>query len=166
MSDHERRDPARPDPPGGGSPGRWPSRSGAVVGATVMVPSYGQFARDGADLVKKQHDVAVAASRAKAAEAKPHVDPPAAAQAALTSLDGHTHNHADPTTKNSISRTTGDRDTAETRDPTTPMQAAVAAATVADQRRSPRRSWSRWPRAPAGPPCRRTATRWPAAATG
>ena len=137
MSEHERRDPGTSGPARRRLAWSVAVAVGAVVGATVMVPSYGQFARDGADLVKKQHDVAVAASRAKAAEAKPHVDPPAAAQAALTSLDGHSHNHADPTTKNSISRTTGDRDTAETRDPTTPMQAAVAAATVADQRREP-----------------------------
>ncbi len=137
MSEHERRDPGTSGPARRRLAWSVAVAVGAVVGATVMVPSYGQFARDGADLVKKQHDVAVAASRATAAEAEPHVDPPAAAQAALTSLDGHSHNHADPTTKNSISRTTGDRDTAETRDPTTPMQAAVAAATVADQRREP-----------------------------
>ena len=54
---------ARPDRPGGGSPGRWPSPPARSSARPSLVPSYGQSARDGADLLKKQHDVAVAASR-------------------------------------------------------------------------------------------------------
>lgn len=105
---------------------------GAVVGATMLVPSYGQFARTGAAFVQRQHDAVVKARRGKAAEAEPHVD--------LPSADGHTHNHNDPATKNSVSRTTGDSFGSRvdgTADPTTPMQAALDVGSVVQQRREP-----------------------------
>jgi hypothetical protein len=116
---------------------------GAVVGASLLVPSYGQSARTGAAYVQRQHDATIAAARARAAEAKPHVDPPGTTTTTTTttaSLDGHAHNHNDPTTKNSVSRTTGDAfgSAADgTADPTTPMQAAVDVASVVRQRREP-----------------------------
>ena len=53
---------------------------------------------------------------------------------ALLNLDGHTHDHNNPLTKNSISRTVGAGQTAGTQDPTTPVQAAVDAASVVRQR--------------------------------
>ncbi|NUR09837.1 MAG: hypothetical protein HOQ45_22850, partial [Nocardioidaceae bacterium] len=105
---------------------------GALVGASLMVPSYGQSARTGAAYVQRQHDSTVAAARARAVEAEPHVDPP--------SLDGHAHDHDDPATKNAVSRTTGDAFGSRadgTADPTTPMAAAVDVAGVARQRREP-----------------------------
>ncbi len=105
--------------------------AGTVVAASVLVPSYGTSARTGSGLLQKQHTRDAQALRAKAAEAEPHAHP---AGAPTTGLDGHTHNHDDPATKNSVSRTTGDAETADTQDPTTPLQAAVATAAVARQR--------------------------------
>ena len=111
--------------------------AGSIVAASVMVPTYGQFARHGADLVKRQHDREVVAARARAAEAKAHLDSGTAAAIGVLTADGHTHNHNNPATKNSISRTTGDKYLAGTQDPTTPLQAAVGAGTVAQQRKEP-----------------------------
>ncbi len=139
--------------------------AGSVVAATVLVPTYGQFARHGADLVKRQHDRQVAAARARAAEAKPHVDSGTAKALAVLTADGHTHNHNNPATKNSISRTTGDKDTADTKDPTTPLQAAVGAASVVDQRNEPSPKLVPLTQRSSRRPCRRTATRWRVAAT-
>ena len=112
--------------------------AGAVVGASLLVPSYGQSAREGSALLQKQHTTAARTAQAAAAEAKPHAHPATTVGDGPTvSLDGHTHNHDDPQTKNSISRTTGDSETADTADPTTPVQAAVDAASVARQRSEP-----------------------------
>ena len=112
--------------------------AGAVVGASLLVPSYGQSAREGSALLQKQHTTAARTVQAAAAEAKPHAHPATTVGDGPTvSLDGHAHNHNDPQTKNSISRTTGDSETADTADPTTPVQAAVAATSVARQRSEP-----------------------------
>ena len=117
--------------------------AGAVVGASILVPSYGQSARDASGLLQRQHTSDARARQVAAAEAEPHVDAPVTVPSGPTvSLDGHTHGHDNPLTKNSISRTTGDVETADTADPTTPVQAAVDTASVARQRSepSPRRS--------------------------
>ena len=76
------------------------------------------------------------------------------------------HGHNDPLTKNAISRSRRGQ-TADTQDPTT---AAAGRAPTARRRgaSAPSRT-RRWPRSPKAPRraarCRRTATRWPAAAT-
>ena len=112
--------------------------AGAVVTASILVPSYGQSARDASGLLQRQHNSDARARQAAAAEAQPHVDAPVTVTGGLPlNLDGHTHNHNDPLTKNSISRTTGDVQTADTADPTTPLQAAVDTASVARQRSEP-----------------------------
>jgi hypothetical protein len=112
--------------------------AGAVVGASILVPSYGQSARDASGLLQRQHTADARARQVAAAEAEPHADAPVTVPSGPTvSLDGHTHDHDNPLTKNSISRTTGDVETADTADPTTPVQAAVDTAAVARQRSEP-----------------------------
>jgi hypothetical protein len=112
--------------------------AGAVVGASILVPPYGQSARDASGLLQRQHTADARARQVAAAEAEPHVDAPVTVPGGLTvSLDGHTHDHDNPLTKNAISRTTGDVETADTADPTTPVQAAVDTAAVAGQRSEP-----------------------------
>ena len=110
--------------------------AGAVVAASLLVPSYGQSARDASGLLQKQHTAAARTKQAAAAEAKPHVDAPVTVDGGglPLNLDGHAHNHNDPLTKNSVSRTTGAGTTADTQDPTTPLQAAIDAASVVRQR--------------------------------
>ena len=49
---------------------------GAVVGASLLVPGYGQSARDASGLLQKQHTAVARTKQAAAAEAKPHVDAP------------------------------------------------------------------------------------------
>jgi hypothetical protein len=113
--------------------------AGAVLGATVMVPSYGASGRDGADLLKRVHAASAATATtggttdptdptgpAALAEALPHVDAPGS--------PAHTH---DPAFKNSLSQQTGDATTPDTADPTTARQAARDEAAVAAQRREP-----------------------------
>src|SRR4051812_8540313 len=86
--------------------------AGAVVVASVLVPSYGQSARDARGLPQKGHTADARARQAAAAEALPHVDAPVPESGGLpANPDGHTHNHDNPLTKNSISRTTGDVET-------------------------------------------------------
>ena len=108
--------------------------AGAVLAATVLVPSYDAGDRDGAALLQRTHTVAATAAStggdptdpAVTAEALPHVDAPGS--------PAHTH---DPALKNSLSQATGDTTTAETADPTTPEQAARAVAAVEAQRDEP-----------------------------
>ena len=50
--------------------------AGAVVAASILVPSYGQSARDACGLLQKQHTSDARAKQAVAAEAQPHVDAP------------------------------------------------------------------------------------------
>jgi hypothetical protein len=50
--------------------------AGAVVAASILVPSYGQSARDASGLLQKQHNSDARARQVAAAEALPHVDAP------------------------------------------------------------------------------------------
>jgi microsomal dipeptidase-like Zn-dependent dipeptidase len=120
--------------------------AGAVVGATVMVPSYGgqsDASRSFADSFEK-----AATTRAANATAPPgkdrtvytadgshyHVD---STGVRYDDGDGAKHDHSDPATKNTLSRATGDTVTVDTTDPTTPRQAARDVAAVAAQRTEP-----------------------------
>ena len=112
-----------------------------VLVASVLVPTYGQSAREASGLLQKQHTASALAVQETAAGTEPHAGPAATMGAEMAvDLDGHSHSHDDSRTKNAISRTTGDSETAETKDPTTPVQAAIDTASVARQRseRGPR----------------------------
>ena len=111
--------------------------AGAVVAASLLVPSHGQSARDASGLLRKQH-AADARAKQAAAGTQSHVHPPVTVSGGLpVSLDGHAHDHDEPLTKNAISRTAGAGEGTATQDPTTPVQAAVGAASVVRQRAEP-----------------------------
>ena len=89
--------------------------AGAVVGATVLAPSYG-----------------VAPSATELVDLPPQQAPAAPPDAAPLSGDGHAHRHDDPATKNAVSRT-GEAGPS-TADPTTFAERLAGIDTVARQR--------------------------------
>jgi microsomal dipeptidase-like Zn-dependent dipeptidase len=103
---------------------------GAVVAATVVVPSYGDDAadtrlaghRDGS--LADRYEGAVAAEREQRS-----------LDSTGPSADGHDHDHSDLTTKNAISRS--GEESAETADPTSPAERMAGVSAVAAQRAEP-----------------------------
>ncbi|HSA51659.1 MAG TPA: hypothetical protein VLH10_16310, partial [Yinghuangia sp.] len=94
--------------------------AGAVLAATVVVPSYaegGDEERSGADAFKQ---AAARTAEAAVAEAQEH--------------DHSGHDHTDPATKNLISRSVTDEDDPLTKDPTTKAEIASNTAAVAARR--------------------------------
>src|SRR5687768_13851509 len=106
---------------------------GAVVGATVIVPSYGDASGAGTgDRSRSLVGRYIAERTARdviAAESEPHTHESAGLD--VLGLDGHAHVHNDPTTKNAISRSD---QTSATTDPTTAAERDAAVAAVRAQR--------------------------------
>ena len=100
--------------------------AGAVVGATAVVPSYGDDEFD--DRSGSLHD------RYEQATASVRGDG-ASQDTAVPVDDGHGHDHGDPTTKNALSRAGAEG--GDTADPTTPAQRMAGIEAVAAQRAEP-----------------------------
>ena len=98
--------------------------TGAVLAASVTIPTYADGDDRGPDLLATQHETSAEAATAT----KKHDH--ATHDHSLPAGDGHGHDHSDPGTKNAVSRSAG----AGTKDPTTAQQAAASAGAVADQR--------------------------------
>ncbi len=114
--------------------------AGVVVGASMTVPSYGDAGdagdtgtRDGSLIGR--YRAATSGSTEPGAGTDPSGEPAGTAVGAVPVLDGHLHDHLDPTTKNSVSRS--DDDSAATLDPTSNAEKLAGIRAVAAQRAEP-----------------------------
>ena len=103
--------------------------SGAVLGATLMVPSYGDdsASSDRSGSLVDRYEKAVADAQT--------AEPSTSTGGETVGEDGHAHDHSDPSTKNAVSRS--DATGPEAQDPTTNAEKLAGISAVAKQRTEP-----------------------------